>query len=162
MKRSAQIIKNKILPDISIVPGVEIPVSHPENWTSEISLNLEFSFGRPDKYTLEMKNIDILQQERKIKIIRNTIADNINIALYDFNTKKNKLEYLTAFLKQKNIILAEKENAFRGKSLLDTELESARIDVLNAENELQTAWNNLWLIWYRLEAVQKGYAGSLK
>lgn len=162
MKKSARIIKNDFMPDISIVPGVEIPVTDPENWTSGISVNIEFSLDRSNIYTLEKRNIDIMQQERKIKMIRNTIVDNISIALYDFNTEQKKLEYLTAFLNQKNITLIEKENAFREKSLLSTELETARINVLNAKNDLQTTWNDLWLTWYSLEAVKNGYAGSLE
>ncbi len=162
MKKSAQIIKNDFFPDISIVPEVEIPVTHPEDWTSGISVNMEFSLNKSNKYILEKRNIDIMQQERKIKMIRNAIADSISIALYDLSTEQKKLEYLTAFLNQNNISLIEKENAFRNNSLLSTELETARINVLNAKNDLQTAWNNLWLTWYSLEAVKKGYAGSLE
>ncbi len=162
MKSTARIIQNNFLPDISIAPGIEIPVADPENWTSGISVNIEFSLDKSNKYALEKRNIDIMQQERNIKMIRNTIIDSISIALYDFNTEQKKLEYLTTFLKQKNITLIEKENAFREKLLRSTELETARINVLNAKNDLQTTWNDLWLTWYSLEAVKNGYAGSLE
>ncbi len=162
MKRSMQIMKYDRIPDISIVPGIEIPVTDPVNWSSGLSINIEFSLDRSGKYTYEKKNIDIRQQERKIKMIQNALTDSITIALYKFKREKNKLEYFTAFLQQRNSILSEKKNAFKEKLLRRTELETARINVLKAKNSIQTVWDNLWLIWYSLEAARKGYVGSLE
>ncbi len=162
LKKSMNLMKNNFFPDISIIPGIEIPVTDPENLTPGISVNMEFLVDRSGKYALEKRNIDIVQQERKVKIIKNAIIDNISIALYDFSTEQKKIEYLTAFLDQKNIILSEKEKSFKENLISSTELETARIDVLNAKNDLKNIWNILWSTWYGLEAIKNGYTVSME
>ncbi len=161
LKKSMNKMKNSFLPDITIIPAIKITDVNPEKWISKISVNMTLSTNFSNKYNLQKIKINLIQQERSINTIRHSIVDNIDIALYDFNIKQEKIKQLALLLNQKKKIYTRKKRAYEEKKLLATELETAKINVLIAENNLCNAWDDLWLAWYNIQAIEKGYIDSI-
>jgi len=160
LKESLDKMKNSSLPEVTISPEVTVPVGNLQNWTSKISMGIELSLSGSNKYSIESKKIEIAQQERSIISLRHSIIENLNILLYQIKLKKYRVKQLSLLLDQKKQNYEKCKRAYTEGKLLSTQLEAARINLLKAQENLQEGWDNLWLLYYRLKAAQRGYIGD--
>ncbi len=124
-----------------------------ENWEWELSAGLTWTINAAYPERVKKAEIEVIQQERAVNLAVETVEDSLTAVIKDFEMQRMNIDILEYKKDLAGRAYIDAQRKYEQGEILLIDLERARLQAQEAQDDFINGWNNLWQAWYSLLAI---------